>query len=86
MGIPLVPVRLHVSGDNRTLSDWKHAQEIYRQDEGVHREQIRQEVIMAMLCVAHLNAADFGPIQVDSGLMPVRPTCVAGAKAPTAGL
>ena len=41
---------------------------------------------MAMLCVAHLNAADFGPIQVDSGLMPVRPTCVAGAKALAAGL
>ena len=36
--------------------------------------------------VVHLNAADFGPIQVDSGLMPVRPTCVAGAKALAAGL
>ena len=37
-------------------------------------------------CVAHLNADDFGPIQACSGAMPVRPTCVAGAKAPAAGL
>ena len=39
-----------------------------------------------MLCVAHLNADDFGPIQACSGAMPVRPTCVAGAKALAAGL
>ena len=38
------------------------------------------------ICVAHLNAADFGPIQVDSGSIPVRLSCVAGAKAPAAGL
>ena len=37
-------------------------------------------------CVTHLNAADFGPIQVDSGLIPVRFSCVAGAKALAAGL
>ena len=38
------------------------------------------------VCVAHLNAADFGPIQVDSGSMPVRFSCLAGTKALAAGL
>ena len=37
-------------------------------------------------CVAHLNAADFGPIQVCCGSMPVRFSCVAGAKALAAGM
>ena len=36
--------------------------------------------------VAHLNAAYFGPSQVRCGLMPVRFSCVAGAKALAAGL
>ena len=36
--------------------------------------------------IAHLNAADFGPIQVDSGMMPVRFSCVAGTKALAADL
>ena len=38
------------------------------------------------MCVAHLNAAGFGPIQVRCGLMPVRFSCVAGAKVLAAGL
>ena len=38
------------------------------------------------MCVAHLNADDFGPIHVRSGLMPVRFSCVASAKALAAGL
>ena len=37
-------------------------------------------------CVAHLKADDFGPIQVRSGSMTVRFSCVAGAKALAAGL
>ena len=36
--------------------------------------------------VAHLNTADFGPIQVRCGAMPVRFSCVAGAKALATGL
>ena len=36
--------------------------------------------------VAHLNADDFGPIQVHGGYVPVRFSCVAGAKALAAGL
>ena len=38
------------------------------------------------ICVSHLNAADFGPIVVLCGLMPVRFSCEAGAFAPAAGL
>ena len=37
-------------------------------------------------CVVHLNAADFGTIPVDGGYVPVRFSCVAGVKAPAAGL
>lgn len=36
--------------------------------------------------VAHLNADDSGPIQVDSGYVPVRFSCVAGVKALAASL
>ena len=36
--------------------------------------------------VVHLNATNFGPIHVDTGSMPVRFSCVAGAKALAAGL
>ena len=38
------------------------------------------------ICVAHLNAADLGPIQVRGCSMPVRLSFVAGAKAHAAGL
>ena len=38
------------------------------------------------MCVAHLNADDFGLIQVRCGSMPVRLSFVAGAKALAAGL
>ena len=36
--------------------------------------------------MASMCPADFGPIQVDGGYVPVRFSCVAGAKALAAGL